>query len=312
MRHFQFKLDANGQKGMSQDICTFFCRVLLCLTALLAITASCTPTGGGDNSALLAAALPSGGSGDQACLEQWPFASGAYLADASMNATVSAGVFGDPTRATNKICGSGWSSGSTDVYTLESSSECEIDEDCIILEWTGKKVTNTTGIDFVVYENPFLTGSNPNSRFLEPVIVEVSIDGNNWCGWNPSYSGGSSKTDLRNPANYSDLAAITPVEFKQSDSNNLTADDLFTEITDGYGTHLKGGGDGFDLDASSFGDSGNGCNTTLRDNIRNSGFVYVRLTTAYSRNDTSFPLSLDSVDKNADIDGVVARSVADR
>ena len=311
MRHFQFQLDANGQKGMSQDIYTFFCHAL-CMSALLAVTASCTPTGGGDTSALLAAALPLGGSGDQACLEQWPFASGAYIADASVNATVGAGVFGDPTKATNKICGSGWNTGSTDVYSTENSSECESGEECIVLEWTGKKVTNETGIDFVVYENPFLTGSNPNSRFLEPVIVEVSADGSNWCGWNPSYSGGSSNTDLRNPGNYSDLAAITPVEFKQSDSNTLTASDLFTEVTDSHGTHLKGGGDGFDLNASSFGNTGSGCNTTLRDSIRSSGFVYIRLTTAYSRNSSSFPMSSDSFDQKADIDGVVARNVTDR
>tara|TARA_B100001939_G_scaffold328249_1_gene323341 strand:- start:8084 stop:8974 length:891 start_codon:yes stop_codon:yes gene_type:complete len=289
-----------------------FTRFLLCIGILIGVTTSCTPTGGGDNSALLAAAIPSGGSGAQACLEQWPFASGAYLADNSVNAALDAGVFGDPTKATNKICGGGWTTGSTDVYSTGSSSECESGETCIVLEWTGKRVTNATGIDFVVYENAFLHGTNPNSRFLEPVIVEVSIDGNNWCGWNPTYSGSSSATDLRNPANYSDLAGITPVVFKQSDANSLTAADLFTETTDGYGTHLKGGGDGFDLDSSSFGNSGSGCNTTLRDSIRSSGFVYIRLTTAYSRNNSSYPLASDSFDQKADIDGVVARSVTNR
>ncbi|MEQ8351151.1 MAG: LIC_13355 family lipoprotein [Leptospiraceae bacterium] len=283
----------------------------LALLTLLACSA-CSPSTGGDESLLLAAALPSGGSGDQACLEQWPFSVGAYLADASVNAAVGPETFDDPTRATNKICGGGWTAGSTDVYSTGTSSECESGEKCIVLEWTDKKVLNATGIDFVVYENPFLHGTNPNSRFLEPVIVEVSIDGSNWCGWNPNYSGSSGATDLRNPGNYSDLAAITPVTFKQSDSNTLTADDLFTETTDSYGTHLKGGGDGFDLDASSFGNTGSGCNSTIRDNIRSSGFVYLRLTTAYTRDSSSFPLANDSFDQEADIDGAVARSVADR
>ena len=286
--------------------------IFCALTGLLWLSATaCTP-GGGNNDALLAAALPSGGSGGQACLESWPYSSGAYIADSSVNAAVDAGTFGDPTKATNKICGAGWASGGTDVYSTGSSSECESGENCIALEWTGKRVLDATGVDFVVYENPFLYNNNASSRFIEAVIVEVSQDGTNWCSWNPSYSGTTSAPDLRNPGNYSDLAGITPVLFMQSSANSLSASDLFTEVTDSYGNHLKGGGDGFDLSAPSFGTTGSGCNTTLRNSIRSSGFVYVRLTTAYSRNSSSFPIVSDSFDQKADIDGVVARSVTDR
>lgn len=265
-----------------------------------------------DNDALaLLAALPSESSDSQACLAGWPFASGAYLADRSLNAAVGAGTFDDPTKATNGICGSGWGSGSADVYSLGSSSECETSETCIVLEWNARRVDNATGLDLVVYENPFQYGS-PNVRFMEAVIVEVSEDGTNWCGWDPQYSGSASNADLRNPALYSDLAGLTPVEFKQSSGNTLSAADLFTEITDEKGTHLKGGGDGFDLDATSFGTTGSGCSTARRDALRSTGFVYVRLTTAHSRNAGSYPLPSDSFDQKADIDGVVAKSVSAR
>ncbi|MCB1138024.1 MAG: LIC_13355 family lipoprotein, partial [Leptospiraceae bacterium] len=171
---------------------------------------------------------------------------------------------------------------------------------------------NGAGIDFVVYENAFLV-SAPSRYFIEAVIVEVSEDGSNWCGWSPGYSGADgTRANVQNPANYTDVAGITPVLFKQSDSNTLSAIDLFSTTTDEYGTHLSGGGDGFDLASVNFGSTGNGCNATLRDSLRSGGFVYVRLTTANSRNSTTFPANPDSFDQQGDIDGVVARSVADR
>jgi hypothetical protein len=265
-----------------------------------------------DNSALLALALPAGASGDAACLESFPFSSGAYLADLSVNAAVGAGAFDDPTLATNRICGGGFGTGSTDVYSLGSSSECESGEECIVLEWNGLRVENGTGIDFVVYENPFIFGNNANSRFIEAVIVEVSEDGSNWCGWNPTYSGTTSTADLRDPSNYSDLAGVTPVVFSQTADNSLSAADLFTTTTDSNGTYLRGGGDGFDLSAASFGTTGTGCTSGVRSSLQSGGFVYLRLTTAYSRSSASYPLPTDSFDQKADIDGAVARQVGAR
>lgn len=290
---------------------------LLLTVLLLAGNAACSLFGNSEGSddgaaAILAAAMPGGSSSGSACLASWPYSSGAYLADSSVNPSIRADTFGDPLLAQNRICGGGWSTGGTDVYTLGNSSECETGESCLVLHWNGKRVLNGSGIDFVVYENAFLI-SSPSRYFIEAVIVEVSEDGANWCGWSPNYSGGdSTRANVQNPDNYTDMAGLTPVLFKQSDTNTLGAADLFSTTADEHGTHLSGGGDGFDLSSANFGSTGNGCNTTLRDSLRSGGFVYVRLTTANSRNPTAFPANPDSFDQQGDIDGVVARSVADR
>ncbi len=114
--------------------------------------------------------------------------------------------FGDPNKAINGIRGCGKTSGSLDVYSLQnspSSTKCKQNENCLVLEIQNKKIINGPGIDFVVFENPFCIGGEancPNSRFMEPVIVEVSSNGSVWCGWNPQYTGSdTSNINLRNP-----------------------------------------------------------------------------------------------------------------
>ncbi|MCB1305203.1 MAG: LIC_13355 family lipoprotein [Leptospiraceae bacterium] len=254
-------------------------------------------------------------SSSASCPGSWSFTN-AYLADVAV-ATKSTLTYGDPAKATNGICGGGWTAGSTDVYSLANNAVCEGAETCMRLEWKDKRVLNATGVDLVVYENAFDYSSTGTNRFLEPVIVEVSEDGTSWCGWNPAYSGITNTSDpsfessVRFPGNYSDLAGITPVLLR-SNETRLSSADLFTLTTDSHGTYLKGGGDGFDLDDADFGSSGNGCNTTLRDAIRSGGFVYVRLTTAYSRSSASFPLSNGSFDQTGDIDGVIAQQTGAR
>lgn len=241
------------------------------------------------------------------CPQQWKF-SNVYLANQVLEAPGATGEgFKDKNRAINGICGAGKLGGSLDVYSLQKSSiatyYCKLNEKCIVLEWENKKVQNVPGIDFVVFENPFCKGNESNcnnSRFMEPVVVEVSEDGINWCGWNPQYTGSSSPEDLQNPNFWQRFAGIEPVIFNQ-ENWQLAENDIFDKT--------KAGGDGFDLSDSNFGSSGDGCNSTVKNQIQTDGFIYLRLTSANSR---GFTYPSDSFDQTADIDGVVAKSVTNR
>ncbi len=231
----------------------------------------------------------------------WQF-SNVFLFDTITEAPGATGTgFGDPNRAINGIRGCGKTCGSTDVYSLEKSSSstyCIPDENCLVLEIQNKKILNGPGIDFVVFENPFCIGGEANcstSRFMEPVIVEVSSSGTDWCGWNPQYIGAdTSNINLRNPNNWQRFAGIEPVLFNQ-DNWKYTEEDIFDKT--------KAGGDGFDLEDTNF---GYGCSNTEKQNIIYNGFVYLRLTSAFSR---GFTYPTDSFDKKPDIDGAIAKYV---
>ncbi|MBW7857038.1 MAG: LIC_13355 family lipoprotein [Leptonema sp. (in: Bacteria)] len=260
----------------------------------------------------MAESIGVGGSSPIGCLvSAWPFAPNAYLADIVTEAPGQNQYrYGDPLCATNGVYGSAGGSGSTDVYSLKSSPTsvyCVPNEKCIVLEWANSRVLDSTGVDFVVFENPF--NRSESARFIEAVIVEVSEDGHNWCGWNPTYLGETNNTlpnfiaDIYNPAKYERLAGIEPVLFNQSNWQ-YSATDIFD--------HSKAGGDHFDLSGANFGSSGNGCNVATKTQIQLNGFVYLRLTTANSRDGESFPLPPDSFDATADIDGVVAKQISNR
>lgn len=236
------------------------------------------------------------GPGSVSCPSAWPFASGSHLADQVSEAPGATGSgFGDSRRAVNGVCGEGTRSGSLDVYTLASattSTLCVAGTNCVVLAWSGGNVQNVAGIDFVVYENPFLITAGQD--LVEPVVVDVSTDGGTWCGFAPAYSGDSTNASLQNPANYTNVAGVTPVFFNQSTWTGA-ASDLFASVPADatYGlTHLKGGGDGFDLENSSCGPL---------------GFArYVRLTSGAS---AGMNVTTNSFDQSPDIDGVVARQV---
>ena len=177
------------------------------------------------------------------------------------------------------------------------------------LEWAGQKVTNGTGIDFVVFENPFYYGGNSSSVFMEAIIVEVSQDNTNWCGFGPDYTNGDETTYSTDPSTWSNFAGKTPVLYNR-DTNALSATDIFDSA--------QAGGDGYDLanlsDSNAF---GTGCNTTLRNDIRDTnGFTYIRLTAATDRTnaDTGAAFVQDSgaFGGGPDIDGVAARHLTAR
>ncbi len=238
---------------------------------------------------------------------------GTYLADTVTEAPGSdpSLSYRDPQYAINGICGKGESQGSTDVYRTGSS----VSDGFITLEWSNKRVTDGTGIDFIVYENPFQNGP-PGYLFLEPIIVEVSIDNNNWCGFDPDYANTDETVYTGDPNTWMNFAGRTAVLYNQAD-NPLSKSELFLDAN-GDGRMDTGGGDGFDLtDLSDTDPFSTGCNTTIRNLIQTNGFVYLRLVNAFTREnpDTSpntYPASDDSFDKAPDIDGVIARYVETR
>lgn len=276
-------------------------RHLRWLAMFLPFILTACPAGGGDSLFLLPSGLSTGGAVSTCPAAPWPF-EGAYLADLVTEAPGQTGSgFGNALCAVNGIYGGGENRGSTDVYSLSSSSEsskCEANEKCMVLEWAGRRVVNGDGADFVVFENPFERAAG---RFMEAVIVEVSANGETWCGWKPEYTAKETEEmdPVYNPESYTNLAGIEPVLFDQA---TWTGEDK--DIFD----RNKAGGDQFNLDDLE------GCETIKDSDEENAdrGFVYLRLTTANSRSEEEFPLPDDSFDRTADIDGVVARYVIPR
>jgi len=212
--------------------------------------------------------------------------------------------FRDSRLAVNGVRGAGSSSGSGDVFSLASTGTSA----SITLEWKNKRVLNGSGIDFVVFENPFNYSGENASRYMEAIIVEVSQDNINYCGFSPDYTFSNESTYSKNPQYWQRFAGITPVLYNM-DTNPLYGEDLYTP--------QKAGGDAFDLDnLSSSNDYGIGCSTILRDKIKSEGFIYIRLTSATARvnPDTAQNYLQDSgaFSGGADIDGVIAKYRASR
>ncbi|TGL73670.1 LIC_13355 family lipoprotein [Leptospira yasudae] len=198
--------------------------------------------------------------------------------------------FQDSLCAADGVLGMGSFNGSLDVFTLDTNGAGA----SLILGWNGKKVTNATGADFIVFENPFQVSGNVNTVFLEPVIVEVGNDQTNWCGWNPTYTGGG--TFSNNPTNWLRFAGLKYVDYNQI-TNPMNSTTLFA----------SGGGDSFDLGDANFGNSGTGCSGALKTELQTNGFLYVKLTSAKAIL-TSLPIP--SSNENPDIDGVIAKQVS--
>lgn len=212
--------------------------------------------------------------------------------------------FKNKTLAVNGVRGEGQFSGSTDVFSLAQTGAGA----SIVLEWQGKKVLNGSGTDFSVFENPFQNSDTPSLLFMEPLFVEVSIDNINYCGFNPLYTYSTPSQYSRNPSHWSRFAGITPVKYNV-EKNPLTGNDLF-DVS-------KAGGDAYDLDSLSADNTySTGCSEALKNTLKSSGFVYLRLTAASSRINPStgsyFPIDSGAYDNGPDIDGVIARYTAAR
>jgi hypothetical protein len=50
----------------------------------------------------------------------------------------------------------------------------------VTVAFGGNAILDAPGPDFIVFENPFNVGSDPQTVYAELAMVEVSEDGNNW------------------------------------------------------------------------------------------------------------------------------------
>ncbi len=225
------------------------------------------------------------------------------IADAVNSAPgAGSGSYSDSSLAVNAVCGGGSSSGSFDVFQLDATESGSV----IILEWSGRKVNNGSGIDFVVYENAFNYGDG--TRFMEPIVVDVRDDiSGNYCGFAANYTNGDETVYSNDPSLWTNFAGITPVLINQR--NTLTEAQIFDTSV--------GGGDGFDLDnLNNTAEFGNGCDATARANILANGFTLVRLQSASSVTNadsgSNFPVDSGAFGGGPDIDGVIARNITAR
>ncbi|PIR21617.1 MAG: hypothetical protein COV45_02425 [Deltaproteobacteria bacterium CG11_big_fil_rev_8_21_14_0_20_47_16] len=142
--------------------------------------------------------------------------------------------------------------GSTDTFSLGDKGQ-------IIVAFNHCPIADGPGTDFIVFENAFYAGGNPNAVFSEPAIVGVSMDGVNFtdfpCDLNnsPNYPGcAGTHPVLSNPTN-----GVDPLDPQTAggDPFDLAAIGVqkvkFIRIIDQGLTPFKGinGTNGFDLDA---------------------------------------------------------------
>jgi hypothetical protein len=161
-----------------------------------------------------------------------------------------------PTVVEGPPVGGGADQGSTDVVSLGNGGE-------IVLSFDPNAIVDGDGVDFIVFENPFFIGGNPNDIYAEPGEVSVSDDGVSWtsfpctqttqnppygmcAGWHPVYS---------NPDN-----GISPIDPKTAGGDAFDLADIgvkrarYVRIVDKVIEACPEGGEapianGFDLDA---------------------------------------------------------------
>lgn len=225
-----------------------------------------------------------------------------YLATTVVSANSSISGFNDPKKAINGVCGAGETAGSLDVYALDITGAGAT----IVLSWGGKTVKNVSDLDFIVYDNSFRISDDSNTYAMDPSVVQVSIDGTNFCGFNPSYSG----ANVNLMDSWTRFGGLRPVYYNMT-TKPYSNEDLF--INTG-GSFLLGGGDGFDLDNLDPADPNDiGCDATLANNIKANGFKFLKITSASNVDNpgnpgNKFPWPPGSYN-GSDIDGVVAREI---
>lgn len=186
--------------------------------------------------------------------------------------------FYDSEKAVNGVRGGGGSTGSTDVYSLGDDPGVD---DFLVLSWSGARITDGPGADFVVFENAF-RDDRSGRFFIEAAIVEVSVDGVEWIAMPHDYTAPDETMYESEPAYWPGFAGVAPVLYNV-DTNPV---DPFSEAA---------GGDRFDL-------------AVLGDRIQG-GITAIRIWNASTRTnpDTGAPYAHSPIAEGPDIDGVVAR-----
>ncbi|TGM46133.1 LIC_13355 family lipoprotein [Leptospira vanthielii] len=231
-----------------------------------------------------------------------PLPSEILIATTVVSASANVSGFSDSNKAVNGICGSGELVGSLDVYALDITGPGAT----MVLSWGGKTVKNVSGDDFIVYDNSFRISDDTNTYAMDPSVIQVSIDGTNFCGFNPSYSGAS--VNLMD--SWTRFGGLRPVYYNMT-TKPFSNEDLFVNTG---GSFLLGGGDGFDLNNLDENDPNDiNCNTTLANDIKATGFKFLKITSAANVDNPNtpgsrFPWPPGSYN-GSDIDGVVARKL---
>ncbi|MGH7856097.1 MAG: hypothetical protein ACREQY_02115, partial [Candidatus Binatia bacterium] len=111
------------------------------------------------------------------------------------------GGFGSQQNVLGPPRGEGTAQGSSHVLSLGNGGS-------IVLEMTDNRIVDGPGDDFIVYENPFYAGGDPNDRFIEAGIVSVSEDGIVFVRFEPEID---ASRPLGDPARYRNVAGVEPV-----------------------------------------------------------------------------------------------------
>ena len=209
------------------------------------------------------------------------------LADVVVDAPGHTGEgLGDSGHAIDGVHGAGAAAGNTDdVFSLGYSPG---EDDHVVLSWGGRRVTNGPGADLVVFENAFLVGGGPEA-FMDPAIVYLSRDGEEWVAFPHDYAAVDEGTYSALPGDWSGFAGIAPV---------LLNDD--TNPADPFDA-AAAGGDQFDL--ALLPDEGEAAA------IKAEGFRFLKIVAApaESNPDTGEPYASDAISNGPDIDGVYGR-----
>lgn len=215
---------------------------------------------------------------------------GAVLADTWVTAPGHDGTgTHDAELAVNGVRCSGQEAGSTDVFSL--GYEPGVD-DALVLAWSRGPFFDGPGPELAVFENAFQIGGGPE-RFMDPVVVEVSADGEAWVAWAHAYGAADPATYSTDAADWTGFAGLTPCEL-HVDERPL----------DPFGPDA--GGDAFDLADLPSDDPATKA-------VWADGAAYVRLSSAVVWTDptTGLPFPRDPVSDGADIDGIAATGFAD-
>ncbi len=189
----------------------------------------------------------------------------------------------DPVRAINGVRGAGRTAGSLDVYSLGPGEDA-----FVVIGFDGQRFEDDEGPELAVFENAFEIGAGP-FRFMDPVVVEVSVDGETFVTFPHDYRAPDPTQWSADPSHWRGFAGITPVLLHEEEMPG----DPFDPVASG--------GDVFDLADLPEGPEA--------DRVRREGFGYVRLSSArrFLDPNTGAPYPRDPVSDGPDIDGVYAR-----
>ncbi len=218
-------------------------------------------------------------------------------ADTVIEAPGAAGTgFGDTDHAVDGVHGAGCTSqNAVDLYSLSNDPADE--NTFIILRWSGRRLENGPGTDFVVFENPFDYDTCGNDRrFMDQLVVSVSIDGTEWIDFPHDYTAPDESVYSEYHSYWHGFAGVTPVLFNEK-SNPVDPFDP-----------AAAGGDHFDLDDL----VDTGAPETV-EKIKTEGCRFIKLTAAgaVKNNDTDNYFPQDTGANGPDIDGVYGRYLAE-